>query len=126
LPAGAGYELDTVQQDGLLQTRHHRLWEELFDDLARGRPPSLIAARFHAGLADTICSMALQLAGQHHSDTVALSGGVWQNGLLLERCMRQLRQAGLEVLHHEQLPSNDGCLSLGQAAIAAARLHLGT
>jgi len=124
LAAGEGYPLDIVQQGELLQTHHQRLWEALFDDLAGGRPPSLIAARFHAGLADSICAVALQLAGQHPCRTIALSGGVWQNRVLLERCMRQLQQAGLQVLHHEQLPSNDGGLSLGQAAIAAAQLGL--
>ncbi|MCB2040464.1 MAG: carbamoyltransferase HypF, partial [Rhodoferax sp.] len=53
---------------------------------------------------------------------VALSGGVFQNRILLEQLVRRLEQAGLAVLTHRQVPSNDGGLSLGQAAVAAARM----
>ena len=53
--------------------------------------------------------------------TVVLSGGVFQNRLLLEQLTRRLRQHGFDVLTHRQVPANDGGLSLGQVAIAAAR-----
>jgi hydrogenase maturation protein HypF len=55
-------------------------------------------------------------------DTVALSGGCFQNRILFERVAVQLRAAGFVVLSHAEVPANDGGLSLGQAAIAAARL----
>ncbi|MDP9497237.1 MAG: hypothetical protein M3P46_06180 [Actinomycetota bacterium] len=56
-------------------------------------------------------------------DTVALTGGVFQNVLLSGLLERDLRRAGLRVLVHEHLPPDDGSISVGQAAVAAARLR---
>ncbi len=97
------------------------LWDTLFDDLACGVALELIAARFHAGLAEAIVGLATGLAEQQALDTVALSGGVFQNRLLLEAVARGLRAAGLGVLLQHQVPSNDGGISLGQACVAAAK-----
>jgi hydrogenase maturation protein HypF len=96
-------------------------WEELFDDLARGTDRRVIAARFHNGLARAIAALAARLAQTAGLGTVALSGGVLQNRLLHETLARDLRARGLDVLAHRRVPSNDGGLSLGQAAVAAAR-----
>jgi len=115
------YRIGWTTGSALYQSHHGGLWQALFGDLAAGVEPGQIAARFHRGLGDALCQMAVQLAGKHHTGTIALSGGVWQNQLLLEHCMERLQSEGLDVLHHEQVPSNDGGLSLGQAAIAAAR-----
>ena len=54
-------------------------------------------------------------------DTVALSGGVLQNRVLLEQLLRRLAGGGLRVLTHREVPANDGGLALGQAVVAAAR-----
>jgi len=96
-------------------------WEELFDDLARGTDRRVIAARFHRGLARAIADLATRLARTAGLGTVALSGGVLQNRLLHETLAAALRARGLDVLCQRRVPSNDGGLSLGQAAVAAAR-----
>jgi hydrogenase maturation protein HypF len=101
------------------------LWRELFEDLARRRPPEEIAAAFHVGLAAAIVAMALDLASRHWVSTVALSGGVFQNRLLLECVASRLESAGIAVLLQRQVPANDGGLSLGQATVAAARMSRG-
>jgi hydrogenase maturation protein HypF len=102
----------------------NRMWRALLDDLARGAPPGVIAARFHIGLAHGVAAMTELLFGREAAGlqrTVALSGGSFQNKLLLEEVCRRLKGRGLTVLIHSQVPANDGGLSLGQAAIAAAR-----
>ena len=101
------------------------MWPALLDDLRQGVSPGVVSARFHKGLAIAIVRMVRQLRAAHGGETlhtVALSGGVFQNRILLEQLVRRFEQAGLAVLTHRQVPSNDGGLSLGQAAVAAARL----
>jgi len=107
---------------GLLHLDPAPLWAALLDDIAGGAPVPLIAGRFHAGLAIALSRMvaALGVTGR-----VALSGGVFQNKLLLEQVMRRLTAQGLDVLTHRLVPANDGGLALGQAAVAAARLLAG-
>ena len=90
-------------------------------DLERGAEAPLIAARFHGGLATALAQACGLLAERRGLDVVVLSGGVFQNRLLLERTWSLLRGAGLRVLVPRLLPPNDGGIAYGQAAIAAAR-----
>jgi hydrogenase maturation protein HypF len=78
-----------------------------------------MAAHFHRGLADVVVEMAAQLAPG--IETAVLSGGAFQNRILLELVMEGLRTRGFRVLAPRQVPANDGGLSLGQGVIAAAR-----
>jgi hydrogenase maturation protein HypF len=130
--ADIAYPFDITDADGLLQLDPTPLWGALFDDLDIVSS-AVIAARFHAGLANALASMveALQShplsreAGDSREGVyrqVALSGGVFQNRLLLEQVLQRLQASGLRVLTHRIVPANDGGLALGQAAIAAARM----
>ncbi len=96
------------------------LWSALLKDLAEGVAPDVIAARFHHGLASAVARTAVRLCGFHNLQTVVLSGGVFQNRLLLERIAHLTRSQGLQVLSPEATPANDGGLPLGQAVIAYA------
>ncbi len=78
-----------------------------------------IAAAFHDGLGRSVADTAAALATENGLDTVALSGGVFQNARLTEVVARRVAEAGLHVLVHRLLPPNDGAISVGQAAIAA-------
>jgi hydrogenase maturation protein HypF len=86
----------------------------------RGTALPLVAAGFHAALGRGVAEVATKLAADHGLDTVALSGGVFQNARLTEVVERALGASGLAVLVHHHLPPNDGAISVGQAAIAAA------
>ncbi|MDP9394806.1 MAG: carbamoyltransferase HypF, partial [Actinomycetota bacterium] len=97
----------------------------LLADHRRGVPVTQLAAAFHVALADGTARLAQQLAGARELDTVVLTGGVFQNALLTDLVADRLRTAGLDVLLHAHVPPNDGGISLGQAAIAAARLDEG-
>jgi hydrogenase maturation protein HypF len=112
--------IDTVAGEPL-RLRGIDLVASVVDEQRRGVPAPTIAARFHNGLA------AAAVAGcrRVHEDTglasVALSGGVFQNALLLTRTVDGLAAAGFRVLTHSRVPPNDGGVSLGQAAVAAVR-----
>lgn len=97
------------------------MWLALLADLATGQSRALIATRFHKGLAQSLVKLATQLATQQQLSTIVLSGGVFQNRILLEAVYDGLKDQ-FTVLTHRQVPANDGGLALGQAAIAAAQL----
>jgi hydrogenase maturation protein HypF len=101
------------------------LWLALLEDLRNATPVPCIAARFHQGLAAAICETVRQIRSTRAPGdgitTAVLSGGCFQNRLLLEEVVRRLEGSGLSCLLHARVPANDGGLALGQAAIAAAR-----
>ncbi len=92
------------------------------DDLAAGRPREQIAAAFHETVA---AASARACAEAAQPRTVVLSGGSFQNLRLLASTRRRLEQLGFRVLSHRRVPPNDGGISYGQAAIAAALLSRG-
>jgi hydrogenase maturation protein HypF len=127
--SGPAYAFAATREAGdLLNIDPAPMWNMLLSDLACGVPAAVVALRFHHGLADAVATMASRLAGPDRSagtqlfKTIALSGGCFQNRILFERTAAKLREAGFAVLAHAEVPANDGGLSLGQAAIGAARL----
>ncbi|MDD5275149.1 MAG: carbamoyltransferase HypF [Methylovulum sp.] len=97
------------------------LWQAVLDDLKRGTDKARIAARIHHSLAAATTGLLVQLSRETSIDHIVLSGGVFQNRLLLEAVTQQLQQQGLTVLSPQRYPMNDGGLALGQAVVAAAR-----
>jgi hydrogenase maturation protein HypF len=95
------------------------------EDAARGAATSVIGGRFHEALARATAAALIEEAERAHTDLVVLSGGVFQNRLLLERTVSLLRGAALRVLVPLRLPPNDGGIAYGQVAVAAARLRDG-
>lgn len=95
------------------------LWISILRDLKVNKPKAEIAARFHQTIARAVCDLATVLCAQHGVSRVALSGGVFQNALLLSACHYHLQRSGLRVLDHKVVPANDGGIALGQAVVAA-------
>ncbi len=94
-------------------------------DVAAGAARETISARFHSTLATATARACLQIARAHGVSLVVLGGGVFQNRLLLEGVAARVESAGLRALVAERLPPNDGAISYGQAAIAAAAVRGG-
>ncbi len=91
------------------------------EDLQRGTPRPAIAARFHRGVVAAIAAGCGRVRAATGVDVVALSGGVFQNVLLVRWTVARLQADGFRVLTHVRVPPNDGGISFGQAAVAAAR-----
>jgi len=88
-------------------------------DRLRGRKPQEIAASFHHGVAEGLTQCVTALCARDKIDTVVLSGGVFQNWLLVSQLVTLLEHRSLTVLTNHAVPPNDGGISLGQAALAA-------
>jgi len=98
------------------------MWQALLADLQQNIPQPRIAARFHNGLANAIATMVNHLSQQYLINQVVLTGGVFQNCILLQQVSHALKAKGITVLTHSLVPPNDGGLSLGQAVITASQL----
>jgi len=88
-------------------------------DLRQGVDPSLISRKFHRTVADALKAACLRARESCGLNRLAMSGGVLQNVYLLETLTTELREVGFEVYQHRLVPNNDGCISLGQAVVAA-------
>jgi hydrogenase maturation protein HypF len=119
--SGDSYPFElTLQDDGALVVDTRPLVKALVGALCRNGP-ALIARRFHDTLAEIVTAVAARLRDATGIEDVVLTGGVFQNALLLETAKRKLQALGLRVHTHNRVPANDGGLALGQLAVAAAQ-----
>lgn len=95
-----------------------RLTKGIIDDLGDGVKVSVISSRFHHTVGEVIVTVAKILRGLSGIEDVVLSGGVFQNALLLDIASKRLSEAGFKTLYNEMVPTNDGGVSLGQAVVA--------
>jgi hydrogenase maturation protein HypF len=116
----AAYPFELEEEGSQLLVRLRMLMAGVHADLARGREGGEVGWRFHRTLADLIVAVCQRLAERAEVGTepVVLTGGCFQNRLLLSMAVPALVDAGFRVLLHQQTPCNDGCVSLGQVALA--------
>lgn len=108
--------------DGPYALDQKALFEALLEGIETGAPADRLALDFHVSVARSSAHIASEICAREGIDTVALSGGVFMNRLLLQLLTRELKSAGLTVLVPHTVPVNDGCIAYGQAAVASARL----
>ena len=118
--ATAGMELPFPVRDGVMDPVP--LLVALAEERAKDTGLAVLAAGFHDAVARTAAVLAMEAAASAGVRTVTLGGGTFQNVRLLERMIALLTDQGLRVLRPRRLSPNDGAISFGQAAIAAARL----
>jgi hydrogenase maturation protein HypF len=113
------YPFSLTGGDGYTIVLLHELVAAVLDDLLKGRHPSTVAMRFHNTVAALAHDVCMKIRNESGLNSVALSGGCFQNRLLLTRVTGLLNKSGFAVLTHKDVPANDGGISLGQALIAA-------
>lgn len=120
-----GYDIP-LNTNALLRFDPRSLLRQVASDWLGDVPVPVIAGRFHRGLADSVVRVCGILREQRGVNAVGLTGGVFQNMLLLRLTVESLQRDGFAVLVHRQVPANDGGLSLGQAVLARAALAANT
>jgi hydrogenase maturation protein HypF len=113
-----GYPYRIVEDEGMRIVRLDDLLSAVIEDLHQGISKGLISVRFHNTVAQMINEMCRLIAYETGITQVALSGGVFQNRLLLRRTISLLEGRDSQVFTHRQVPCNDGGISLGQAVVA--------
>ncbi|MDT8334982.1 MAG: carbamoyltransferase HypF, partial [Desulfurivibrionaceae bacterium] len=116
------YRWDIISIDDILYPGLRALIRQVAEDVASGISQAIISRRFHRTLIEMLVGAAERVREQTELDTVVLSGGSFNNYLLLEGLIGHLEGKGYNVLVHRQLPAGDGCLSLGQAVIGRSWL----
>ncbi|MFH1625398.1 MAG: carbamoyltransferase HypF [Pseudomonadota bacterium] len=95
----------------------------IVEDLKAGREKALISARFHNTISGILVDVCKRIRERTALNTVALSGGVFQNMRLLSLSLDRLKKNGFLVITHHEVPPNDGGVSLGQALVGLKRLE---
>ncbi|MEI6306410.1 MAG: carbamoyltransferase HypF, partial [Deltaproteobacteria bacterium] len=113
------YPFDIISHEGEpFQIDFSVMFPELLSDLAAEVPTAVMARRFHSTVAAASIQAAFRIKLEFGIDRVVISGGVFQNRLLSEMVYNGLTKIGLQVFTHRLTPPNDGCIALGQAAVA--------
>lgn len=115
-------ENDTAETASVLLLDAAPVFQALLDDLAAGVPVGVIARRFHEAMVGAVVTIAQLTEALYGIRDIVLTGGVFMNRFLVERCVQRLTKLGCTVILNRELPPNDGCVSLGQAIVAAAQI----
>ena len=119
----AGFSVtESSRPDACHVLNSRSLIEALLEGIRAGAAAYRLALDFHIAIARSSARIAREICAHEGIDTVALSGGVFMNRLLLQLLTRKLKDAGLTVPVPHTVPVNDGCIAYGQAAVARARL----
>jgi hydrogenase maturation protein HypF len=112
------YPYHIIEDEGVRVIRLRDLFATVIEDLNRDISKGIISVKFHNTIARMIHEMCRLTADKTGIGQVALSGGVFQNRLLLKKTINLLESSGFQVFTHSQVPCNDGGVSLGQAVVA--------
>jgi len=123
LTLSGGYSFVVLDSDQRTQVDPRPLIRRIAADLGDGVDAPTISRRFHSAVVNLVVRLCTTLSRVHGTDQVVLSGGVFGNEFLAVNCLVALRRAGLAAYGHQLVPCNDGGISLGQIAVASARIR---
>ena len=114
----AGYRFGIKESEGRFIIEPSPVIMDIVEDIKRKTPQGKISYRFHKGISAIITEICKRIKEERNISSVVLSGGVFQNLLLLDMVYSQLKRAHFSVYTHRLLPANDGCISTGQSVIS--------
>ena len=120
--ADKGFAFDLIKEDDMLKVSVRSIIREVAGAVDNGSSLAEVGRSFHRTMVDVMTELALAARKEKELNTVALSGGVFQNRLLFEGLVQSLVAKGFQVITHQQTPCNDGSLCLGQAVIGRKKL----
>lgn len=118
---GSFLQFDIEDADDVIHLDFSPMIREIVAELRAGRSSEELSFSFHLTLQSAFCKMARKIRDKTGLNRVVLSGGCFQNRILTEGTIAELEKAGFDVFFHNAIPTNDGCISLGQAVCAGAQ-----
>jgi hydrogenase maturation protein HypF len=112
------YEFDIIDTKMPWRISFEQGLRQIIDDIQNGVRTSKISGKFHNTIAEIIYQVVRRISYSTGLKKVALSGGVFQNALLVEKVITRFRRTNIQILFHSKVPPNDGGISLGQAVVA--------
>ena len=112
------YDFELIESDKPLTLDLRIMIRQIVADIENKQEKAVISAKFHNAIAAGLLEMAKAARQDKGLSKVAVSGGVFCNRYLAQRLIRLLQRNGFSVLYNRDFPANDGCVSVGQAAIA--------
>jgi hydrogenase maturation protein HypF len=122
--AGIILPFDIPETDNVFCLDFTPMIRKIVDEIMAGRSRAEVAYSFHLTLSVAFCGVAEAIRRRTGLNRVVLSGGCFQNRILTEKTIAGLEKAGFDIFFHDVLPTNDGCISLGQAVCAGAQVTL--
>ena len=116
------YRFDMHDIDGVIKISPDSVILHIMEDVLQNISIKEMSIKFHKGLIKLFLNICAKINEKTKLETVALSGGCFQNRFLLEHLHHHLTKSGFDVLTHSQVPANDGGISLGQAVIGANQI----
>ena len=117
--SGGKYDYEWISDDNVYKILTAPIIRSVVSDVHNGVDPSVIGGKFHRTVINLYSELCKTIRKDTDIERVALSGGVFQNSMLLSGMVKALEKDGFKVYTHKLVPANDGGISLGQALIAA-------
>jgi len=114
-----GYSYDIRKEKGVYQIDYKRILMGVLKDIENELSPSTISAKFHNAIGNVTLQMISRIKERYHINKVVLSGGVFENTYLLSYVVKGLKKRNYDVYYHQQIPTNDSGISIGQLGVAA-------
>lgn len=119
------YSTELSESNGRILIDWRKMWKELISDMEKGVPPEKCAMKFHNYVVNSLVEATNVVRKVTNINDVVLSGGVFQNQIILRKTIENLTKRGFKVYHHNEIPTNDQGLAVGQIAICASKIKKG-